>query len=91
MPLYQYRNKETGEVIELLRSVEDRDQAPAGFERVTVPERVGIPRGLTSEAGASFKVPRALREIEQGSCGAREISKHFGMPVDTIKKAWAMT
>jgi len=43
------------------------------------------------------KVPKAFREIERGErrskrgTGAREISKLFGMSVDTIKRGWNMS
>lgn len=44
-----------------------------------------------ADYSAAVKVPKALRQLEGGKTGAREISRHFGMPVDFIRRTWKMS
>ncbi len=47
-----------------------------------------IVRGLSPDMGVDVRVPKALRQIEQGRLGSTEISRHFGLSVDEIKQTW---
>lgn len=90
MPLYQYRDKKTGFLTELIRSVERRDDVPANLARVTVPARLAIfgtsndPRDPHS---ADAQVPKAYRQLEEQQHG-REWLKEGGFTVDQVRQAW---
>lgn len=92
MPLYQYRDVQTGRLVELFRPVAGRDQVPAGLRRITVPERVGV-QGTSSSpidpGDADYQVPRAFRQVEE-KMSAREIVRESGYTVDEIKRVWSM-
>lgn len=91
MPVYQYESRD-GSLVELVRSVADRDQVPAGLTRICVPVRVGI-AGTTCdklEPGSAMEaVPKAFRKLEE-TVPAREIVREGGFSVDTIRRAWGM-
>lgn len=90
MPVYQYENPTTGEVIEELRTIAARDLAPKGFARITVPVRLAI--GGTSstpicETDAEAAVPRAFRQLEETKSW-RAIEKGTGFSRDHIRRVW---
>jgi len=90
MPVYQYRGAQ-GELIELVRTIAERDQAPAGFARVTVPCRIGL-TGLGAArldpAQPEAAVPRAFRQLED-TLSHREILANSGYTADEVKQIWA--
>ena len=45
MPLYEYRDKETGSVVLIERPVAQRDEVPGRYERLGFPSRFGL-KGL---------------------------------------------
>ncbi|MDE2099798.1 MAG: hypothetical protein KGL39_21275 [Patescibacteria group bacterium] len=89
MPIYEYTDVKTGEVVELNRPVELRDEVPKNLVRRVV-SGPAVLRGAAMEEGAAYKVPRALREVERAGASAGDISRHFGMPVGEIKRVWGM-
>jgi hypothetical protein len=92
MPVYQYREVGTSNLVELVRSVAQRDSVPPGLERITVPARVAI--GGTSSSPADpdsceAQVRRGYRALEN-KMPAEAIAKEGGFSVDQIKEAWNM-
>lgn len=88
MPVYQYKNG-TGEVVELVRPVADRDMCPPGFQRVTVPVRVAISGAARDPYIADTQVPRAFRQLEE-KVSAREIVKESGFSIEDVKRIWSI-
>jgi hypothetical protein len=92
MPLYQYRDKRRGTVVELIRPVSQRDLVPAGLERISVPERLSI-FGTSSDRvdprSADAQVPKAYRQLEEQTAG-REFLKESGFSTDDVKRVWGM-
>lgn len=100
MPVYQYRDlsktpARKGDpacIVELVRSVADRDLVPAQLERICVPVRVGI-GGTSSDPvdphSADGQVPRAYRQLED-KMDHHEILREGGFTVDQVKEAWRM-
>ena len=88
MPVYQYRDRK-GQVIELLRSVDERDQVPAGLRRILVPQRISVvPTGGTpNPMDADQAVPRAFRKLEE-KIGSDALLREGNFSVKDIKEAW---
>jgi hypothetical protein len=88
MPMYSYRNLETGDTREEYRPVEERDRlpvVPGNWQRVTVPNRIGVV-GLRSnphEQGTQMR--RAYYDKEcQGT-----LEKEFTpQDIKDAQKAW---
>lgn len=88
MPLYQYENG-TGEVLELVRPVADRDCAPPGFRRVTVPQHLalfGTSNDRKEESSAEAAVPRALKQLDGNTVNA--MVRQSGFSVAKFKEVW---
>jgi len=84
MPLYEYTHAD-GSRSERLASVAERDNWP---NRVTVPARVAVMRGLLDPSGAAAAVPRALRRVEE-QIGADRLAHESGFTSGQLKRAWA--
>jgi len=89
MPIYQYRDQETGRIVELIRSVTNRDRAPEGFSRITVPQRVGVIRGMMDPETPDAAIPRALKDLEQ-TVDHRAIARGSGFSTRQLKEIWAV-
>lgn len=87
MPLYQYTDGDV--VVELIRSVAERDECPRGFRRITVPQRVGVARGLIDPETPDAAVPRALKEYEQIK-GHDAIARETGFSTQQMKRIWGL-
>lgn len=90
MPTYEYQDTRTGETVELVRTVAERDNVPNHLKRLTVPRRVAVKFGLLAEIDADNSVPKAFRDLEQ-TMPAREIARQAGFSIDHIKRVWAMS
>lgn len=89
MPTYVFEHKTTGQLIELVLPIADRDKAPKGYKRITVPFKVGYANAShLREPGVDVAVPKAFREIEQGGTSAREIARQTGFSVDHIRRVF---
>lgn len=87
MPVYQYENPATGEVVEELRTIAARDMAPEGFKRITVPVRVAFAGTTICETDPEAAVPRAFRQLEETK-DWRSIEKGTGFSRDHIRRVW---
>jgi len=87
MPIYQYRNPTTGEVIERIRPVQDRDRAPRGFARVTAPQRVAVVRGILDPETPDAAIPRALKQLEH-TIDHRAIARGSGFSTRQLREIW---
>lgn len=91
MPLYEYWDTQSLQVVELQRSVANRDQVPAHLERVKVPRRVcvfGTSNQAKDETGAEAQVPAGLKALSNNQVNA--MVKESGMTVDRYKQIWGM-
>jgi hypothetical protein len=90
MPVYQYREVGTARVVELVRTVAQRDSVPPGLIRITVPERLTV-TGTTSNpidpTSCDAQVKRAYRQLED-KMPAEAIAKEGGFSVEKIKEVW---
>jgi len=90
MPIYQYRERGGG-VVELFRSIEQRDQVPPFLKRISVPQRValfGTSNEPKEESSADAAVPKAFKELSN-----REVNrfvKESGFTVDKVKEVWGL-
>lgn len=84
MPLYEYIN-DSGDVIELPRTIAKRDRAPKGYRRSIVPTRIGVCGSPIKEETLGQRMMKGYHDTEckQGSRFNTEL------PVKTIKRAWA--
>lgn len=91
MPVYEYWDKHTGKVVELVKPVCERDLVPAHLQRVTVPRRVAL-HGTSSspicEASADYQVPLGLKALSNHQ--ANEMFKESGFTRDKFKEVWGM-
>ena len=90
MPVYQYENR-AGALIELVRPVASRDDAPRGFKRVTVPRRLalfGTSNDPKEESCADAAVPRALKELGNNQVNA--MCAESGFSVNKFKEVWGL-
>lgn len=89
MPIYQYHDLSTGQIVELLRPVAERDLVPSHLQRITVPERLGVHGSLAplDPHTADSSVPRAFRELEL-TMGHSELVKKVGFSRDHIRRVW---
>lgn len=87
MPVYEYRHEVTGQRIELVRPVAERDHCPPGYRRVTVPARLGVLTGALEDAHPDRAVPNALKQLEEKH-SAREIARQSGFTVEQLKETW---
>jgi len=89
MPLYEYRDRETGSVVLIERPVADRDQVPSRYERLGFPSRfalkgVGdVPYHPASPDGRNILKGYYAQEQKLGS------RFRPGHRSETIKKAWS--
>jgi len=89
MPIYQFRDRRTGEIREEFRHVADRDNSPPGFERVTVPQTVGYANAShLREPGAAVDVPKAFRDYELSGKSPKQIERESGFSRDAIRRIW---
>jgi hypothetical protein len=90
MPIYQYRKVGTSQVVELLRTVAQRDSVPPGLIRITVPARVAL-FGTSSDArdehSADYQVPRAYRQLEE-KVGTSGVTKESVFSPSEVREAW---
>ena len=90
MPVYQYEDKE-GRVVELVRPIAERDSAPRGFKRISVPGRVAV-FGTSSdpleESCADAAVPRALKALDNQT--VHKMVKESGFSVNKFKEVWGL-
>lgn len=89
MPVYEYRNKATGEVVELVRPVAQRDCVPGNLVRVTVPRRINYVQGVLDSTDADVSTPKGFRQLEETIPGGyRAIEKQTGFSAEHIKRVW---
>jgi hypothetical protein len=88
MPIYQYEN-EQGDVIEQVRTVQDRDLAPKGFRRITVPRSLAVVGGRIDPGTPDAAIPKALRDLE-ATTNHREIARQSGFTTRQLKEIWAI-
>ena len=89
MPVYQYRDMREGGIVELVRSVANRDRVPPYFKRITVPVRLAVTGTSTNPRdpqSADVSVPRALKSLSGDRVNA--MIKESGFSADTFRKAW---
>ena len=92
MPVYQYRERGTGRIVELVRPVAYRDKdVPAELERIEVPVALAI--GGTSSSPvdprtAVGSVPKALKSLSNNEVNG--MVKESGFSVDKYKRVWDM-
>jgi hypothetical protein len=89
MPIYQYENG-AGNLVELFRTIAERDQVPKGLKRVTVPARLaifGTSNDPRDEHSADSAVPKAYQELEEQT-GGTAFLKESGFTRDQVRRAW---
>lgn len=90
MPLYKYRDTVTGETVEMVRRVSERDNVPPNYIRIPIPERIGILGTSSSPLDphtAEAQVPKAYRQLEEKH-GNREFLKESGFSTEEVKRVW---
>lgn len=91
MPIYEYENLTTGEIIEAFRPVRRRNVCPPNTVRLM--SRTGKPRvgkeGLADPSTADVAVPRALKQLEE-TVPADRIERESGFSAKTLKRVWGM-
>jgi hypothetical protein len=83
MPIYVYKD-EHGHAVELVRSVSERDNAPAGFRRVTAPQSIFVANGAMSPIDMKTNVMKGYYKDECEN-GSRRKSSYTPKQ---IKAAW---
>jgi predicted nucleic acid-binding Zn ribbon protein len=83
MPLYEYVNKKTGKVCQLIQSVESRDEVE-GYERITVPKSFALVGKVADPLSMKEKVFKGYykKECKEGGQWKSSFTK------EQIKKAW---
>lgn len=92
MPIYQYRERTSGRLVELWKPVARRDEVGPELERVTVPARVGVCGSLApvEPNTAAHSVPRAFRqyELDHPEKGTKQIEREVGFSREHIRRVW---
>ena len=89
MPVYEYENDKTGEVVETFRQVAQRDLAPKpGFRRVISRTSCKMGEGLQDPTNADQAGPRGLKQLEQIH-GTSKLEREMGMSAKHLKKIWS--
>ncbi len=87
MPLYDFINESTGERVEFIVPIAQRDAVP-GHRRIAVPPRlntVGFAEDIHSQA---YGVRQGLKHMED-TLGRDRIQRESGMSVRDLSAAWA--
>lgn len=88
MPIYQYTDTRNGSVVELEKSVAERDLVPKHLKRFTVPQRlalVGVGEPLDNPLGSNkTNIMKGYYRQEQ-KLGSRFKSE---FSADQVKRAW---
>lgn len=88
MPIYQYVDSR-GRVIELRRTVAGRDDAPPGFRRLSVPDRIHAgTRHLLHPASTDATVRKALRSLEEKHVTPEQFTRETGYTPAQLKRIW---
>lgn len=87
MPTYQYEDTRTGQLVELQRAVDQRDQVPGHLKRITAPCSVRV-LGGRDPVSPEAAVPKALRQLEE-KMPAAEIVRESGFTVEQYKRIWS--
>jgi hypothetical protein len=89
MPIYQYTDTRNGSVVELEKSVAERDSVPKYLKRFTVPQRlalVGVGEPLDNPLGTNkTNIINGYYRQEQ-KLGSRFKSE---FSADQVKRAWS--
>jgi hypothetical protein len=89
MPIYQYTDTRNGSVVELEKSVAERDSVPKYLKRFTVPQRlalVGVGEPLDNPLGTNkTNIIKGYYKQEQ-KLGSRFKSE---FSADQVKRAWS--
>jgi len=89
MPIYQYTDTRNGSVVELEKSVAERDSVPKYLKRFTVPQRlalVGVGDPLDNPLGSNkTNIMKGYYKQEQ-KLGSRFKSE---FSADQVKRAWS--
>jgi hypothetical protein len=89
MPIYQYTDTRNGSVVELEKSVAERDSVPKYLKRFTVPQRlalVGVGDPLDNPLGTNkTNIMKGYYKQEQ-KLGSRFKSE---FSADQVKRAWS--
>ena len=89
MPIYQYTDTRNGSVVELEKSVAERDSVPKHLKRFTVPPRlalVGVGEPLDNPLGSNkTNIMKGYYRQEQ-KLGSRFKSE---FSADQVKRAWS--
>jgi hypothetical protein len=89
MPVYQYTDTRNGSVVELEKSVAERDSVPKYLKRFTVPQRlalVGVGDPLDNPLGSNkTNIMKGYYRQEQ-KLGSRFKSE---FSADQVKRAWS--
>jgi hypothetical protein len=89
MPIYQYTDTRNGSVVELEKSVAERDSVPKYLRRFTVPQRlalVGVGDPLDNPLGSNkTNIMKGYYRQEQ-KLGSRFKSE---FSADQVKRAWS--
>jgi hypothetical protein len=89
MPIYQYTDTRNGSVVELEKSVAERDSVPKYLKRFTVPQRlalVGVGDPLDNPLGSNkTNIMKGYYRQEQ-KLGSRFKSE---FSADQVKRAWS--
>lgn len=87
MPLYDFIDESTGQKVELLVPIAQRDQVP-GHRRLAVPPRlntVGFAEDIHSQA---YGARKGLKEMES-AYGRDRIVRDTGFSVNQLRQTWA--
>ena len=85
MPIYQFINVKTGEIIEEIRAVNDCDRTAIGYERIRVPQTLAIAGGSSDRPPTPGE--EALRGYYEMELRGEKLDSEF--TVKQIKEAWS--
>ncbi|MEW6303499.1 MAG: hypothetical protein AB1705_08520 [Verrucomicrobiota bacterium] len=88
MPLYEYVDTRTGNTVELIKPVAQRDQVPSHLRRVTVPRRLHVTFGAPWEMDVDVQMPKGLRQMEE-RIGVGRMERESGFTAKQLKQIWA--
>ena len=89
MPVYEYEDERSGQTVELVRPIAQRDRVPRHLRRRRVPRRINFVTGAPDPTDASVATPRAFRQLED-TIPADRIARESGFSTERIKQIWGM-
>lgn len=86
MPLYDFYDTRTGDIVELYRTVAERRNVPKHLRPMISSGHGGVDRKLCSEGNPDRAVPRALKQLSNEQVNT--MVKESGFSLDHYKRVW---